>query len=283
MNFDPEEVLDPHDFNDEEDDVDPYSKRCYSGYIKPINEQITTICKCMVEEEVLRRARKTGDKSPVKLWLDSMASHSITSDHNMFGVTGPNMKCRAYVSSWDKASPRKLITECGVTAFGMMLYDPDACGTIMSMYEVYATSSVTWNTNNEFKTTITPYGNENLNIEFVGNAQERVLEALVKHEDYTLICKMHSTRSWGAIDDVSIKAAKISSDDFRRAMEAVYAHRITGHICNSYLAKTAELGILSNMPFNSTDVHNIDRISQGNCPFCLAAKTKATSMKPAHR
>jgi len=84
----------------------------------------------------MRRTRETNVKSPIKLWLDSMAFHSITSDRNMFGVTGPNKKCRAYVSSWDKSSPRKLITQCGLTAFGMMLYDPDACGTIMSMYEV---------------------------------------------------------------------------------------------------------------------------------------------------
>ena len=78
---------------------------------------MATICQCMVEEEVIRRTRKSDDKSPLKLWLDSMASHSNTSDYNMFGVTGPNMKCKAYVSSWDKSSPSKLITQCGLTAF----------------------------------------------------------------------------------------------------------------------------------------------------------------------
>jgi len=110
-----------------------------------------------------------------------------------------------------------------------------------------------------------------------------VLEASVDWDDYSLLCRQHNTRVWGATDDIPIKAAKISSGDFRRAMEAVYGHKIIGHVCNSYLAKTAELGILSNMHFNARDVHNIDRISHGNCSYCVAVKTKATSMKPAHR
>ena len=51
--LDPEPIIDPHDCNEEVYSDSPYAKRCYSGYSKPVEEQMATICQCMVEEEVI--------------------------------------------------------------------------------------------------------------------------------------------------------------------------------------------------------------------------------------
>ena len=219
----------------------------------------------------------------MKLWFDTMASHSITNDRRLFGDKGPDMDCRVWVAGWDESSPRKLVTRCGTTVFGLMLYDPEACGTLLSGYEVYQTCQVEWEEGNQMSNTVTTYGDDTLSVDFRATDKDRVLEGSVSLKKYNEICNQHSSRLWKHTENVHIKRAKVDSAGFKRALEAIYAHRMTGHVCNSYLAKTAEMGILSNMPFNACDVHNIDRISEGNCPCCEAAKSKATSMNPAKR
>ena len=60
-------MIGPHVCSEELDNDRPCAKRCYSGYSKPVEEQMASICQCMVEEEVIRRTRKSDDKSPLKL------------------------------------------------------------------------------------------------------------------------------------------------------------------------------------------------------------------------
>jgi len=282
QHFTSEKIIDPHDGNEDSYRYDPYMKRSASGFSKPINMQLSQIYKCMVEEELTRRLKTEEEKVSMKLWFDTMASHSITNDIRMFGDGGPNVACNVYVSSWDEGQDRKLITRCGLTVFGLMLYDPEACGTLLSGYEVYQTCEVEWK-KDEMANTVTTFGDDTLKVEFSVTDDDRVLEGSVSIEEYTAICRQNSSKLWKETSNVHIKAARIDSDGFKRSLEAIYAHRMTGHVCNSYLGKTAALCILSNMPFNQCDVHNIDRISEGVCPCCAAAKSKATSMNPAKR
>lgn len=271
-----EKTIDPHDC-----DGDPDKPCSIRGYSKPITKNPVKIYRCMIEEEL--KIRTSNVTETIKLWFDTMASHSITSDLRMFGNTGPDIDCKVWVASWDTGQDRKLITRCGITAFGIMLYDAEACGTLISGYEAYETCDVEWTRGNHMENIVTTYGEVPVKVHFSATKESRVLEGEISIEEYGILRSQHSSRIRQMTSEVNIKAFKVDSAGFRRALEVMYAHRMTGHVCTSYLSKTAEMHILSNMPFNACDCHNLNRISEGTCPCCAVAKSKSTSMNPARR
>ena len=101
---------------------------------------------------------------------------------------------------------------------------------------------------------MSPHADASISIIFSQEDEERVLEGEIDADTYRVLCNRNQGRIWSATSENAIDpGTKLGSDAFKRSMHALYGHKLTCHTCSSYLAKTASMGILSNMPFNSTD------------------------------
>ena len=257
-----------------------------TGYSRPLEPHMATIFKYMAEIEITKRLGRASPlrNKAIKLWFDTMASHSVTSDLRLFGREGPSMKVNVYISSWNNGLARTKITEAGMTVFGPMLYYPSACGTIIAGYEAKSTCHLEW-LNNDVAVKVRPHGCDNVVIEFDQNEVNRILESEIDEDDYSRLCNNSQARVYSAISNYNnVSDGKINSDGFQRSLVALHGHKLTCHACSSYLATSTTLGILSNMPFNARDCHNIDRITNGRCPHCAVAKSKYTTIhKPGRQ
>jgi hypothetical protein len=114
---------------------------------EPRKQYRARINKCVMAEAV--RDELSGySAARKKLWFDTMASHSITNDKNLFGAEGPTLKCNVKVEGWAENGAENdqsfAVTECGMTVFGMMLYTPRAAGTILAGYEMKDHFDLQW-------------------------------------------------------------------------------------------------------------------------------------------
>ena len=258
----------------DEDDCDeeiPVENVCYN------HNSNSFIYKCVLS------SRSNGD-SHLRLWFDTMASHSITSDKRLYGDKGPNMRVNIWIKGWNDENKSTLVTSAGMTVFGMMLYYPDACGTIISSYEAKASCYLKF-TDNDIRVAVSPHADPSITIIFSQDDDERVLEGRIDADTYRVLCSRNQGRIWSATSEYAIDpGTKLGSEGFKRCMHALYGHKLTCHTCSSYLAKTASMGILSNIPFNATDCHNIDRVCDGQCPFCAIGKSKyMTTREPGRQ
>ena len=99
---------------------------------------------------------KVNGSEKIKLWFDTMASHSITSDIRLFGERGPQTKVEIYIKGWNSNDEKTRVTKAGMTIFGLMLYYPDACGTIISSYEAKGSCYLKF-TDNDIKIEVSPH------------------------------------------------------------------------------------------------------------------------------
>ena len=247
-----------------------------------VGQDYVKIYACQAKHLVMIEGDKETWLKRRKLWFDTMASHSITSDLSLFGESGPNQHCDIDVLDWSSNSMN--VQRCGMTVFGPMLYHPEAAGTILAAYEMQQVCEVTWGSKKKVENVCTSDVNKNIVIHFKQDPVDRVLEGVVSIEMYNTICENAPSRP-GMIPnfDAMVAQIQLESGGFRRSLEAVHGHKLMCHTCNSYLAKTATLGIMTNLPFGARDVNNIDLISNGKCPCCAVAKSREVSRDPNKR
>lgn len=242
-------------------------------------EPVARIAKCMLDEVVRNGISEVTDE-PIKLWFDTMASHSITSDKSLFGVDGPLQKCDVVVQDWGDA--RFGVSECGMTCFGLMLYHERAAGTILAGFEMEQLFDLDW-VRNKVEVVATFKQDRQLVIRFKTTPESRVMEGEVTGEVYEMVCRLGTyIRSEHELEEVKILKMTLDQGAFKRSLEAMHFHDNTCHTCTSYIAISADTKILSNMPFCGRDVHNIEHLSDGKCPCCAVGKCTWSSRDP-HR
>jgi len=170
-----------------------------------------------------------------------MASHSITSDIRLFGEQGPNINVSIWIKGWNNKDERTLVTSAGMTIFGLMLYYPEACGTIISSYEAKGSCYLKF-TDNDIKIAVSPHADASITIIFSQDDNERVLESDI--DRYSILCNRNQGRIWSATSEYAIDpGTKLGSDSNKRSMHALYGHKLTCHTCSSCLAKTKQYAI----------------------------------------
>ena len=147
-----------------------------------------------------------------------MASHSITSDIRLFGEQGPNIKVNIWIKGWDNNDERTLVTSAGMTIFGLMLYYPEACGTIISSYEAKGSCYLKF-TDNDIKIAVSPHADASITIIFSHDDNEGVLEGEIDIDTYSVLCNRNQGRTWSATSEYAIDpGTKLGSYSFKRSI-----------------------------------------------------------------
>lgn len=245
---------------------------------EPRKQYRAKISKCVMAEAI---KRELEEYKFLKLWFDTMASHSITNDKSLFGVEGPTMKCNVTVEGWAESEQSFAVTECGMTVFGLMLYTPRAAGTILAGYEMRDHFDLEW-VKNDISVKAISKQDRSINIEFNMNSHDRILEAIINTDIYNQITRdtFHTTESHDDISAVKICRQTLDQGSFKRSMEAMHMHGVTCHTCMAYIGISADMNIMSNMPFSGRDARNVALMSDGKCPCCELGKSCKDSMNP---
>jgi hypothetical protein len=255
----------------------------YDGVTKIRKGMHDTFCFLSVNEEIARRAGKPIAVHPVmKLWFDTMASNSITNDVRLFGKGGPTDTCDFNVVNWNDETLK--VTKCGMTAFGMMLFDDRCCGTLLAAYEMKRCSKLKW-VDEDVAVSCIMKADASVTLNFSMTNEERVLVCDVDDTTYIRICNMHYSAEAHdeQVEEVKILRATLDQGSFARSMEVIHAHQVSCHACMEYISMSAQLQLLSNMPFNKGDVSNVILISDGKCPCCALAKCTKDSINPNNK
>jgi hypothetical protein len=247
---------------------------------EPREQYKARINKCVMAEAV-KKELGGGLLTAKKLWFDTMASHSITNDKELFGVAGPTLSCNVKVEGWSDNDNPFTVTECGMTVFGMMLYTPRAAGTILAGFEMKDHFILDW-AMNDISVKATCKQDRTISFQFDMNPEDRILEATIGTELYNQIARdiFHLQEPEDDISDVKIFRQTLDQGSFKRTMESLHMHGVTCHTCMAYIATSADLKIMTNMPFSGRDARNVELMSDGKCPCCELAKSCKDSMNP---
>lgn len=240
-------------------------------------------CMLALKEEIERRAGKVITRHPLlQLWFDTMASHSITNDIRLFGKRGPIDTCDFSVTNWNDELIK--VNKCGMTVFGMMLYDERCCGTLLAGFDMKRCSELKW-VDNDVAVTCSMKADMDIVLNFNMSSEERVLICNIDTTTYDRLCSMgtYGFTENNEVEEVRILRATLDQGSFARSMEVIHMHQISCHACMEYISLSTELQLMSNMPFNKGDVSNVILISDGKCPCCALAKCTKQTSNPNNR
>ena len=244
------------------------------------------IAQCVIAQAIDSHRLNSTQHGKVKLWYDSMASHSITNDKALFGAIGPGERIKMEVLDWKEES--MIVTEAGRTCFGPMLYSEHAGGTILSARVMCEHNVVMWNNDidrsGDSNVCVNKF-NPNIRLTFDTDNPSGVLETTVSNSVYKLICNSAPNANFGynVMDKGVISSLKASSIDFNKGLEAIHFHKCTCHASMTTIASTCKAGILTGMPFQERHIHKMNIISNGKCPCCVAAKSAKIRVDPRRK
>jgi len=75
---------------------------------------------------------------------------------------------------------------------------------------------------------------------------------------------------------------KADQAEFYQGLEAIHCHKCTCHASMGVISKTKDNDILEGIPFSTKHITQMNIISNGKCPCCMAAKSMKVSTNP-HR
>jgi len=166
--------------NDEELDFEEEEKICEVKY----NARIS---RCVIIQALSSYTMGSRDHGVLKLWFDSMASHSITDDINLFGANGPGDHVNVSVLDWKDESLE--VTRAGMTVFGPMLYSEQASGTILSADVMYEYYDILWDNSKRMTNQCILKADPNIILDFNTRNELRIMEMPVGPQLYQRICK----------------------------------------------------------------------------------------------
>ena len=210
-------------------------------------------------------------KVVLNLYLDTMASHSITNDKRLFKNCEPGNIKSIRVKDWQDRET--IISQGGDTIFGPMMYSAGASCTILAGYEVEKTCSLEW-TDNKIEVLVTSLVDTNVKLLFKTNEQ-RVLGCM--DVPSAIIEKINSEDNIGVyMEDYAdaTVAAVLCQGGHARSMEAIHAHSCMGHPGDTQLITTLDMGILQHCPINGNDVRNVKCILGDKCIHCSIGKSQ---------
>jgi len=217
------------------------------------------------------RVENSGRKNKGHIWLDTMASHSITNDIKLFGTAGPCMECDFTVNGWQDGNSTS-VSRAGWTSFGFMLYCESASGTIVSSYEMKQYWDIKW-ASNDIAATIS---RNNIVLDFDQNCSNRVLQCQLSSNTYTDLCSdinLVSDSTHELMYEGVNKAVILEQGEYKRALEAMYMHKVTCHASYDNLCWSLRGNLLSNCPIDEHDIANICFLCESPCPCCAAGKS----------
>ena len=217
----------------------------------------------------------------LQLYLDSMASHSITNDKRLFVGGEPSRITPITVRDWeDKIS---VIDLGGDTVFGPMMYSASSSCTILAGYEIEKLFMLDWKSD-KFEVDITGIMDDSFKLNFriddnrvlsCSNMSEDIMNQIVNRE-------VRMCRAYGTEEEATI-ASVMTRDGHSRAMESIYCHKCMGHIGKEQLIRTVDMNILKHVPFNSTDVKNMECIMMNDCIHCQMAKSQLSKIQTNYK
>ena len=204
--------------------------------------------------------------------LDSQASHSVTSELDLFGDRDLKNNITFQISDW--ANETKLIDEHGDTIFGSVIYAKEAEGTIVCMTDMYNNWKVKW-LEQRCECIATLKSNSKIILHFKNNGN-KVLNAQVDKELWDYLCNHNFTSN---NEEVVIKNT-IATEDMKHIMEALRFHEVTCHAGIMKMKQCMQNLVFHNPLIDSRDIDNIRLVNHLGCNACKVGKARKLSSNP---
>ena len=241
------------------------------------------IAKCVIAQAIETARIASSQYQTHKLWYDSMASHSITNDIDLFGVKGPRENVNINILDWKEEG--LTVHLAGMTVFGPMLYSDHAGGTILSAAVMNKHNTVVWDNSPDRqgdKNLVVNKYNKKIELMFDTDNESGVLEMSVPRAMYRRICNSAPPDPFtmNGVNDGVISALKADSDDFNKGLEAIHCHKCTCHTGMTTIVHTLKNNIITGIPFEEKHVRKMNLLSNGRCPCCVAGKSVKITANP---
>ena len=211
---------------------------------------------------------------------DSQASFGVTNNLDLFG--GRPLKTDITFKITDWANETKLVSTYGDTAFGPMIYTPEASGTILCEQAVYTF----WDVKHEVDCptrTITHKMHKDFSLQFSSSEDNPLSGCVLNEEEYSRLCGLANADLNDLSREMKISISQaISKQSLNLIMEAIRFHECSCHASLTYMAKTLHQNIFANCLICETDIYNILLINEFGCLACLLGKSKCRHTNP-HR
>ena len=209
---------------------------------------------------------------------DSQASFGVTNNMALFG--GRPLKNDITFKITDWANEVKIVSSYGDTAFGPMIYTPDASGTILCENAVYSLWDVV-TVKNSPNRSITHKLDKNMVLEFSSSDEDPLSGCVLTEGQFQKVCGLANAdlTMLSEATKVSISQA-ISKQSLNLIMEALRFHECSGHASLSSMTKTLKMNILANCLINSSDIYNILLVNEFGCLACLLGKSQHKHTNP---
>jgi len=235
-----------------------------------------TASEICVKNKATHVGRRKINNASRQLGFDTMASFGITNNLELFGKRRLSDNIEFRITSW--ANDTQLVKKHGVTAFGTMIYTPNASATILCGRDMYQNWIVTWEAN-DLALTAKCKTNDGLLLRFCSQ-KDGVLTCTPSDEQWSAICQM-PVESDGYPDIVrhnGVARYAIAREEYQRAWEAIRFHECSCHAGFECLREAISGNCLRDTVARSRDIDLVGIATDwGGCLACQMGKSKDTS------
>ena len=120
-----------------------------------------------------------------------------------------------------------------------------------------------------------PKADPSIMLNFITRNELNKMEMPIDFQLYKRICKGATSGGSTSKEDNNcyiMAMQKTDQTEFQLGLEAIHCHKASCHAFMSIIYKTKENEILDNIPFNNNNINQMNLISNGKCPCCVAVK-----------